>query len=231
MRPIPRSLLLPGNPMRRILLAAVVLLTTAVPAAGQVALGFRAGVGSAWMAVPGNVAFAPCPPDTDCPSAADDAVRGLTFGADFDVPVSDSSGVFGLRIGAAYTGKGGAGSGYDAYLEPDSGTISTSYLQFSMLLRARAFWTSERSPSMVFLVGPWVASQLSCEKEGDLAVNCEGTDGGIAVGAGVELGLPGRSGASFGLEGIYYRGLREHSEYDETTRFAAMQLGFAFTIG
>ena len=177
--------------MRRIVLVSVILLATTVPAAGQMALGVRAGVGGAWMAAPRDVAFEPCPPDTDCPSAADDAVRGLTFGADFDIPVSNSSDVFGLRIGAAYTEKGGAGSGYDANGEPDSGTLSTSYLQFSMLLRARAAWTSVRPPSVVFLVGPWVGSQLSCEKEGNLAANCEAVDAGIAVGVGVEIALPG----------------------------------------
>lgn len=217
--------------MRTIALVPVILLSTAVPAAGQTTLGVRVGVGNAWMAVPGNVAFAPCPPETDCPSAVEDVVRGLTFGADFDIPVSDSSGVFGLRIGASYTEKGGAGSGYDANGEPDSVTLSTSYLQFSMLLRARAFWTAERSPSMVFLVGPWVGSQLSCEREGNVAANCEVTDAGIAVGAGVELELPGSSRARVSMEGIYYRGLREHSGYYETTRFAAMQLGFAYKIG
>lgn len=210
-----------------IVLASVILLATAAPAAGQMAYGVRAGIGGAWMATPSGVHFSPCPPDTDCPSAADEGIRGLTFGADIDIPISNSGGVFGFRIGAAYTGKGGAGSGYDAHGEPDSGTISTSYLQFSMLLRAR----SERSPSMVFLAGPWVGSQMSCEKEGDLAVDCEGTDAGIALGAGVELALPGSSSASVGVEAIYYRGLREHSGYEETTRFAGVQVGFAYKIG
>ena len=217
--------------MRGIVLVSVVLLATTPPATGQMALGVRAGIGGAWMATPRGVSFEPCPPDRDCPGPADEAVRGLTFGADFDIPISNSSGVFGLRMGAAYTEKGGAAYGFDANLEPDSGTLSTSYLQFSVLLRARASWTSERSPSMVFLAGPWVGSQLSCEKEGGVAANCEGTDAGIAVGVGVELALPGSSSASVGVEGIYYRGLREHSGYDNTTRFAAVQVGLAFKIG
>ena len=163
--------------MRGIVLASVILLATAAPAAGQMAFGVRAG------------------------------------------------------IGAAYTEKGGAGSGFDAHGEPDSGTISTSYLQFSMLLRARAFWTSERSPSMVFLAGPWVGSQMSCEKEGDQAVDCEGTDAGIALGAGVEHALPGSSSASVGLKRSTTAGLREHSGYEETTRFAGVEVGFAYKIG
>ena len=217
--------------MRTVVLFSLILPATAAPAAGQIALGVRAGVGSAWMATPRGVVFEPCPPDTACPGSADEAVRGLAFGADFDIPVSNSSGVFGLRMGAAYTEKGGAAHGFDANLEPDSGTLSTSYLQFSMLLRARASWTSERSPSMVFLAGPWVGSQLSCEKEGGVAANCGVTDAGIGVGVGVELALPGSSSASVGVEGIYYRGLREHSGYDETTRFAAVQVGFAFKVG
>ena len=33
------------------------------------------------------------------------------------------------------------------------------------------------------------------------------------------------------MEGMYYQGLREHSDYYETTRFAAMQVGFAYKIG
>jgi len=219
--------------MRRLALALVIALSAALPAAGQTRLGFRAGMGSAWYGpLPlVNVAYAPCPPDTDCPSAADEAVRGLTFGADFDVPVSDSGGVFGFRVGAAYTEKGGAGSGYDANGEPDSGTISTSYLQFSMLLRARAFQTSDRSPSLVVLVGPWMGSQLSCEKEGDLAVDCRALDAGIALGAGVEIALPGSARASVGMEGMYYQGLWDQGGYDETTRFLAVQVGFAFKIG
>ena len=217
--------------MRTVVLSSVIVLATAAPAAGQIALGVRAGVGRAWMAIPRGVVFEPCLPDRDCPGAADEAVRGLTFGADFDIPIPYSSGVFGLRTGAAYTEKGGAGYGFDANLEPDSGTLSTSYLQFSMLLRVRASWTSERSPSLVFLAGPWVGSQLSCEKEGGLAVDCEETDAGIALGAGVEFALPGSSRASIGVEGMYYRGLREHTGYSETTRFAAVQVGFAYKVG
>lgn len=219
--------------MRRFALVPVILLATALPAAGQTALGVRAGVGSAWLAVPGNVHFGPCLPDMDCPPAAPEAVRGFTFATDLDIPVSESNGAFGLRIGAAYTEKGGAGSRYDANgeIRQRGGTLSTSYLQFTMLLRARASWRAERSPSMVFLVGPWVGSQLSCEKEGRLAANCEVFDAGIAVHLGVELALPGSSRASVGLEGIYHRGLREHSEWLETTRFAAMQVGLAYKMG
>lgn len=205
----------------------LILLATTLPASAQTTVGVRAGLGSAKMAVPGNIAFAPCPPETDCPSSATDAVRGLTFGADFDIPISDSSAVFGLRFGAAYAEKGGAGSGYDAKLEPDSGTISTSYLQFSMLLRAR---TSGRH-SVVVLAGPWAGSQLSCEKEGDMAPTCGAGDAGIALGAGVEIALPGSAGRGVGIEGVYYRGLREHSEYSETTRLAAIQVGFVFPVG
>ncbi len=218
------------GPVRGVVLVSVILLATAAPAAGQTTLGLRAGVGSAWLVVPGSVHFGPCLPDEHCPPAAPEAVRGLAFGADLDVPVSDSGGVFGLRIGAAYTEKGGAVSRH-ASGEPGAGALSTSYLQFSVLLRARAFRTSDRVPSLVCMVGPWVGSQLSCEKEGDLAANCEVTDAGVAVGAGVEIPLPGGSRASVGLEGMYYRGLREHSQWLETTRFAAMQVGFAYKVG
>ena len=83
---------------------------------------------------------------------------------------------------------------------------------------------------MVALAGPWVATQLSCEKEGNLAARCAGFDAGIAVGAGVEIELPG-GGSSVGLEGIYYRGLFEHSGLGEATRFLGVQLGFTFVIG
>ena len=96
-----------------------------------------------------------------------------------------------------------------------------------MLLRAR----TSGSLALVALAGPWVGNQLSCEKEGDLAVNCMETDTGIALGAGVQIALPGRPTASVGIEGIYYRGLREHSTYYETTRLAAIQMRFAFPVG
>lgn len=46
-----------------------------------------------------------------------------------------------------------------------------------------------------------------------------------------EIALPGSSGRGVGIEGIYYRGLREHSEYSETTRLAAIQVGFVFPVG
>ncbi|MDE0132202.1 MAG: hypothetical protein OXQ32_08085 [bacterium] len=200
------------------------LLPTVLPAAAQTTVGIRAGVGSAWLAVP-RFRSAPCPPETHCPPAAPEAVRGLIFGGDLDIPVSDSSGVFGLRIGTAYAEKGGAGFRYDANGETRQrgGTLSTSYLQFSMLLRAR----TSGSLAPIILVGPWVASLLSCEKS-DLAAICKGGDAGIAAGAGVQIALPGRSNASVGIEGIYYRGVRNHSEYDETTRLAAIQMRFVF---
>lgn len=122
--------------MRGLVLVSLILPATAVPAAGQMAVGVRAGVGSAWMASPGGVAFEPCPRDRDCPVPAENGVRGLTLGADLDIPVSGSSDVLGLRIGAAYAEKGGAGSGHDADGKPVSGSLSTSHLQFSLLLRA-----------------------------------------------------------------------------------------------
>ena len=212
--------------MHRVVLV-LILLPTTLPAAAQTTVGVRAGLGSAKMAVPGNVAFAPCPPETDCPSSATDPVRGLILGADYDLPISDSASVFGFRFGAAYVEKGGTGSGYDAKGEPDSGTISMSYVQFSMLVRAR---TSGRQ-SVVVLLGPWAGAQLSCEKEGDVAPTCGKADTGIAVGAGVEIALPGSSGRGVGIEGIYYRGLTEHSEYYERTRLTAIQVGFVFPVG
>ena len=102
-----------------------------------------------------------------------------------------------------------------------------SYVQFSMLVRAR---TSGRH-SVVVLLGPWAGAQLSCEKEGDVAPTCGKGDTGIAVGAGVEIALPGSSGRGVGIEGIYYRGLTEHSGYYERTRLTAIQVGFVFPVG
>ena len=168
--------------LHRVLLV-LILLPTTLPATAQTTVGVRAGLDSAKMAVPGGVAFAPCPPETDCPSSATDPVRGLTFGADFDIPISSPGGAFGLRFGAAYVEKGGAGSGYDARGEPDSGTISTSYVQLSMLLPAR---TSGRQ-SVIILFGPWAGGQLSCEKEGDVAANCGAGDAGVAALSDEEL--------------------------------------------
>lgn len=215
--------------MRGIVLVSLIVSATAVPAAGQMAIGVRAGVGSAWMASPGGVLFDCFRPD--CPFPADEAVRGLTFGADFDVPVSDSGDVLGLRIGAAYARKGGAGSGYDAGGRPDSGSFSTSHLQFSLLLRARAFLTSRHRHSVAVLVGPWVGGRLSCRTEGSVELECEAVDAGIAVAAGVEIAWPLSSRAGVALEGIYLRGLREFSGgYLEMTRLAAMQVGFVYRI-
>ncbi len=50
------------------------------------------------------------------------------------------------------------------------------------------------------------------------------------MGVGVEMALPGSADASVGLEGIYYRGLKEQSG-DDRTRFAAFQAGFVFPVG
>lgn len=222
---------IPGGPVRGIVLVSLIVSATAVPAAGQMAIAVRAGMGSAWMASPGGVSFEPCLPDRDCPSPADEAVRGLTFGADLDIPVSGSSDVLGLRIGAAYARKGGAGSGHDAGGQPDSGSLSTSYLQLSLLLRARAFLTSHRRHSVAVLVGPWVGGRLSCRTEGSVELECQAVDAGIAVAAGVEIALPRSSRASVALEGIYLRGVREFSGgYLEMTRLAAMQVGFVYRI-
>ena len=125
------------NRMGRIVLV-LILFPTALAAVAQKDFGVRLGVGNASLAVPGHIDSDPCPPETDCPAGATDAVRGLILGADLDLPVPNSSGALGLRIGAAYAQKGGAGSGRDADGEPDrGGTLSTSYLQFSALLRAR----------------------------------------------------------------------------------------------
>lgn len=217
--------------MRGIVLVSLIVSATAVPAAGQMAIGVRAGVGNAWMASPRGVDFEPCPPDMVCPPSADEAVRGLTFGADLDVPVSGSSDVLGLRIGAAYVEKGGAGSGYDAGGQPDSGSLSASYLQLSALLRVRAFLTSHRRHSAAVLVGPWIGGRLSCRTEGSVALECEAVDAGIAVAAGVEIALPRGSRASVALEGIYLRGVSEFSGgYLEMTRLAAIQVGFVYRI-
>ena len=216
--------------MRRLALALVIALSAALPAAGQTTVGVRAGMGIAWMGDVGlglvNEDHAPCPPDTVCPVAADEAVRGLIVGVDFDVPASDSDDVFGFRIGAAYAQKGGAGSGYDA-----SGTISTRYLQFSMLLRARAARPPDRRSSLVVMVGPWAAGQLSCDKEGDLGVDCRALDAGIAFGAGVEWAWPGSSRARVGMDAMYYLGVWDQGGYSEATRFAAVQVGLAYTTG
>ena len=212
--------------MARIVLV-LILFPTALSAAAQKDVGIRLGVGNASLAVPGYIDSDPCPPETDCPGGAADAVRGLILGADLDLPVPNSSGALGLRIGAAYAQKGGAGSGRDADGEPDrGGTLSTSYLQFSALLRAQ----TSGPQSLVVLLGPWVGKQLSCGIEGDLAAACGVDDAGVAMGAGVEMALPGSSGASVGMEGIYYRGLKEQSG-DERTRFVAFQAGFVFPLG
>ncbi len=158
-------------------------------------------------------------------------VEGPTFGADLDIVVSDSFGV-GLRFGADYIEKGGEGYGRDADGESRrTGTLATSYLQFSALLRARAVRTPDRSPSLVLLAGPWVGTQLSCEKEGHLAANCEVIDFGIALGVGVELALPRTSRAGVALEWMFYGGMRGHSQYRETTRFSGVQVGFVYRIG
>ena len=98
----------------------LMLLPTVLPAAAQTTVGIRAGVGSAWLAVP-RFRSAPCPPETHCPPAAPEAVRGLIFGGDLDIPVSDSSGVFGLRIGTAYAERGVQDSDTTPTERPDSG--------------------------------------------------------------------------------------------------------------
>jgi len=74
-----------------------------------------------------------------------------------------AAGQMAIRIGAAYAKKGGAASGDGAGGQADRGSLSTSHLQFSLLLRARAFPTSDRRHALVVLAGPWVGSRLSCE--------------------------------------------------------------------
>ena len=180
-----------------------------------------------------------------CPDAAPFPVDGLTFGADLDIVisdivisdnvvsdnvVSDSIGVFSLRVGAAYIEKGGMGYGSDGDGEP-RGALATSYLQFSALLRARILRNSGGSLSAVLLAGPWVGTQLSCEREGRLAATCEATDAGVALGVGVELALARTSNASVALELMFYNGMREHSKYDETTMYSGIQVGLVYTVG
>ena len=64
-----------------------------------------------------------------------------------------------------------------------------------------------------------------------LGVDCRATDAGIAFGAGVELAWPGSSRARVGMDAMYYRGVWDQGGYDESTRFAAVQVGFAYKTG
>lgn len=97
--------------MRAIVLA-LMLLPTALPAAAQTTLGVRAGLGSARLVLSDNVVFGPCPPDADCPGFATGSARSLTLGADVSVPLAGDA--VEIRVGAAYSEKGGAASGRDA---------------------------------------------------------------------------------------------------------------------
>lgn len=210
-------------------LAAVLAFPVAVPAAAQSTLGIRAGLGIARMGFfPGwSVAFAPCPPDTDCPGLPEGWVRGPSFGADIGLQLREDSRID-LRVGAGYARKGGIASGFDAHGDSLPGELSVSYLQLSGLFRARAY----EPHSVAVLFGPWIGLRVQCTEEGSVDGSC--TDGGmpdvgLALGGGVELAL--FSGLSLGLDAIYYRGLLFQWGYDMTTEFVSVQAGLVFPVG
>lgn len=207
----------------------LILLPTTLPAAAQTILGVRAGVGSARMVPgPGHVVFEPCRLGLECPGLANGSKRSFTFGADLSLPLW--TGGFELRVGGAYSKKGGIGSGRDANGQTLKGELSIGYLQLSSLLRAVARARPPSRLSVGVLIGPWIAIRLACSEDGQLIGGCRGTDpdAGFAVGFGVEAAL--YAGSRLGVDAIYHRGLKDVSGVGEETRFVAIQAGFVFPV-
>ncbi len=108
------------------------LILTAGPLAAQTDLGFRAGVGLARMDF-SRIAFALCPPETDCHGVPDDWILSPLISA--DVRHATAVEELSFRLSLTYAVKGGAGSG-GRYANgmPSSGTQRLHFLQFSPLL-------------------------------------------------------------------------------------------------
>ena len=159
--------------MRRIVLV-LMLLPTALPAAAQMTVGVRAGLGSSSLAGPGNLGFEPCMPDRDCAGLPTDWAGSVTVGADLNVSLTDKA--LQIRVGAAYARKGGAASGRAAGGRPLNGKLSLGYLQISSLLRLRVPVRPASRLSVGVLLGPWFAIPLGCRAR-RVARSCSGFGG------------------------------------------------------
>lgn len=216
------------------IMLVLVLLAVALPAAAQETLGVRAGVASTRMDFGRpweNVAFAPCPPDVECPGYPTDTTRSVTVGVDLGFPLRPDP--LELRVGGSYVVKGGSGSGHAGDHEQIiTGARSLRYFQLSSFLRARARGGGPFSRlSVSVLAGPWVAVQLSCGEEGKLVGSCAShsfADAGVAFGGGAEAALSRH--LSLGVEVIYHVGLA-YVWSDMTTRYVAVQAGVGVPVG
>ncbi|WP_419937892.1 hypothetical protein [Candidatus Palauibacter sp.] len=205
----------------RFMILSAVLGLTAAPLAAQTDLGFRAGVGLARMDFSG-VAYAPCPPETDCHSAPDDWSLSPLISAD----VRHATGVLSFRVSFTYAVKGGAGSGGRyANGTPSSGTQRLHFLQFSPLLEANMPWDARGRFAVSLLFGPWAALRVGCSVAGALAAGCytdEMPDAGVAFGGGIHYTVA--STLTITAESIYHWGLVPNAG-GGLTRLVAVQVG------
>ena len=214
---------------RTLPLCALVAGLAASPAASQVALGVTAGWSSSMVSLTGLEIL------------GDESRAGIAAGASATLPLSHS---LGLRLEGSYVQRGASWS--DGKLGDVSAMVD--YVQMSALGRVSIPLVGSRI-SVHMLAGPALARETSCEVKVDyalqpitLAGECtdeetynptHAIDVGVVGGAGVQLGVVGRTALS--LDFLYTYGLRSiyAGELDRTVhnRAITVQGGLVFSIG
>jgi len=212
--------------MRRILLV-ICLLLVAVPAAAQMQLGIRTGIGVNGVS----------------PSYGESITRTIAA-ADVTLPLS---GLLGIRLGAAYAPRGGEDSNPN---QPDAGfgrgtlralanlahprkQLVMSYAQFSALLHA-SVETPAGLVEFGMLGGPWFGLITWCRYRNDPCADrdrgVDRYDYGLALGGGMEMAISDDVGLA--IELIHYFGLADirHARRTTTTSQLAGQVGLVFDI-
>ncbi|WP_419165638.1 outer membrane beta-barrel protein [Candidatus Palauibacter sp.] len=216
--------------MRRILTSLLPLLVAA-PLMGQTMVGVRAGLNRSTISVED--------------SSDQDARMGMIAGIDVALPLASA---VELRVGGAYAQKGSGASeeGFGSF-SLQSFSLQMDYFQLSALARMGS--PRDGGLSAGVLLGPWAAFNLSCDvsasldlgefgstnvsescRDDTIAGEVQGTDFGIAAGAGVELAVS--EGLRVGLDLVYSIGLAElGGDGGIKNRSLAVQAGVVIPFG
>lgn len=215
--------------LRTLSLCTLVAGLAAGPAAGQVTLGVTVGWSSSMVRLAGIEIL------------GEESRTGLAAGASATLPLSQS---LGLRLEGSYVQRGATWS--DGKLGDVSAMVD--YVQLAALGRISLPLVGSRI-SLHLLAGPAVAREMSCEVKVEyalqpiiLAGKCtdeetynptHAIDVGVVGGAGVQVGVAGRTALS--LDFLYTYGLRSiyAGELERTVHNRAMTIqgGLAFPVG
>lgn len=205
----------------RMLVALLLTLAVAAPAASQTTLGVRGGVNIASLS--GDASEL-------------DSRTALNVGATAHFPLSEN---LGLLVGGFYSQKGGS--------ESEDGVTATfelDYIEFPVLLRYD--FPSAGSASFHVAAGPAVGVEIGCavsasgqgqsasfdcDQFGEVGLETSSFDFGLVGGAGVDF--QASEGLIVTLDAMYNLGLAniDDSGGDASNRTIMLQAGVAFPVG